>query len=374
MVQHWCRRTSAHARLSVALRDIWQKYPKEVELGRDGLTLHFWPAHGWRAFKLDDELAIRNIYNSGVSTRAHCSTCICPTTTSTSSAPITRRERSSAGRSMRLNGNARASPSRMNSCCCFRPRRRTPPCRSSAVVPRDPARPPPRPNGMLHAGDGPHRRRGSRDVRGAGRSRRTVLALAHALRRTRERIRHVDLARHTHTYWDVAGDSAELHRVLHNSHYHEVGQTWLMQFRTGSPDLLRWARGEHRALDEHRHGQLCRVECRRSSRLQVPPPRRDVITARADAVGRRSLRHGTARIPTPGCSATGPIRTLSSGTGTSTATRARRTSMTSVGVGAQIRGAPARHAARGQHIAGHGRHVLPRHVDAGILPSIHGLA
>jgi len=46
----------------------------------------------------------------------------------------------------------------------------------------------------------------------------------------------------THTYWDVKEECAELHRVWHNSHYHEVGQTWLMYFRSGSPDLLRWAR------------------------------------------------------------------------------------------------------------------------------------
>jgi len=46
----------------------------------------------------------------------------------------------------------------------------------------------------------------------------------------------------THTYWNPSGDHARLHRVWHNSHYHEAGMTWLMYHRSGSPDLLRWAR------------------------------------------------------------------------------------------------------------------------------------
>ncbi|HTU26374.1 MAG TPA: hypothetical protein VMF30_13295, partial [Pirellulales bacterium] len=46
----------------VLLRDVWQKFPKEVELGQGEISLHFWPKHGVRAFELRDELALANIY------------------------------------------------------------------------------------------------------------------------------------------------------------------------------------------------------------------------------------------------------------------------------------------------------------------------
>src|ERR1051326_748651 len=53
---------AARPNVTVVLRDIWQKFPKEIEMGREGLTLHFWPKHGQRSFKQEDELDIKNIY------------------------------------------------------------------------------------------------------------------------------------------------------------------------------------------------------------------------------------------------------------------------------------------------------------------------
>ncbi|MBI4025346.1 MAG: hypothetical protein HY360_10230 [Verrucomicrobia bacterium] len=48
--------------LSVMLRNIWQLYPKELELSREAVTLHFWPKHGGQAFTEEDELARKNIH------------------------------------------------------------------------------------------------------------------------------------------------------------------------------------------------------------------------------------------------------------------------------------------------------------------------
>jgi hypothetical protein len=48
--------------VSVFVRDIWQKFPKEVELARDGFTLHFWPKHGVDAFPRAEILDEKNIY------------------------------------------------------------------------------------------------------------------------------------------------------------------------------------------------------------------------------------------------------------------------------------------------------------------------
>lgn len=36
--------------VTVILKDFWQKFPKELELTRQGITLHFWPRHGYNAF------------------------------------------------------------------------------------------------------------------------------------------------------------------------------------------------------------------------------------------------------------------------------------------------------------------------------------
>jgi len=36
--------------VSVFLRDIWQKFPKEIEVSEEGLHIHFWPRHGMRTF------------------------------------------------------------------------------------------------------------------------------------------------------------------------------------------------------------------------------------------------------------------------------------------------------------------------------------
>ena len=41
-------------RVSVFLRDAWEKYPKELEVGSDGINLHFWPRHGRDAFTAEE--------------------------------------------------------------------------------------------------------------------------------------------------------------------------------------------------------------------------------------------------------------------------------------------------------------------------------
>ncbi len=50
------------ASLTVSMRDIWQKFPKEVELAPAGFILHFWPKHGIDTFSKDERLAKANVY------------------------------------------------------------------------------------------------------------------------------------------------------------------------------------------------------------------------------------------------------------------------------------------------------------------------
>jgi hypothetical protein len=50
--------------------------------------------------------------------------------------------------------------------------------------------------------------------------------------------------RSEHAHGLIDENRADLHRVWHNSHYHQVGMTWLQYYRTGSRDLLTWSDNE----------------------------------------------------------------------------------------------------------------------------------
>lgn len=48
--------------LTLAVRDFWQQFPKELEVTPDALNVHFWPAHGEEPIRTGDNLSIRNAY------------------------------------------------------------------------------------------------------------------------------------------------------------------------------------------------------------------------------------------------------------------------------------------------------------------------
>jgi len=48
--------------VSVVLRDIWQKFPKEVGMSRSGLSVHFWPKHGRNVFSESEQMDFANLY------------------------------------------------------------------------------------------------------------------------------------------------------------------------------------------------------------------------------------------------------------------------------------------------------------------------
>lgn len=49
--------------MTLAVRDFWQQFPKELEVTRDTLTVHFWPEHGEDPVRTGDNLSIRNAYH-----------------------------------------------------------------------------------------------------------------------------------------------------------------------------------------------------------------------------------------------------------------------------------------------------------------------
>jgi len=48
--------------VAVVLRNLWQLYPKQLSMGPDTMTLHFWPNQGLTTFSEADELARSNIH------------------------------------------------------------------------------------------------------------------------------------------------------------------------------------------------------------------------------------------------------------------------------------------------------------------------
>lgn len=224
----------------VLLRDVWQKFPKEVEFSSQGLTLHFWPRHGHRAFTFEEELDIRNIYKFW---------CFHQHALLDLNLPPDYFERLKTYPGTlenipehALNGNGQGLAISNEFLVLFGDETEIEsPEGWSRLFDQDPT-------GL--APPGWNARTGAMgDLAGADDPRfaPTEEAIEKAFlsyTRSVERGSAYGLFNYadTHTYWNVREGSADLHRVWHNSHYHEAGKTWLLYFRSGSQDLLRWAR------------------------------------------------------------------------------------------------------------------------------------
>ncbi|MBI4026667.1 MAG: hypothetical protein HY360_16915 [Verrucomicrobia bacterium] len=230
------------AETAVVLRDIWQKFPKEIEMSQEGITLHFWPKHGRRAFPLDQELDIRNIYKFWCFHQGAMLDLNLPNDYYDKFADDYAGDTIECRPEHALNGNAQGLTISNEFELLFMPPKGVASLpRQADLFRRDPAAPPSpewnastRAMGILAAID----RKGFPEMEEAW--EKGWLSHTRCVERGDEygMFNYAD----THTYWDVKKNCAQLHRVWHNSHYHEVGKTWLMFFRSGSPDLLRWAR------------------------------------------------------------------------------------------------------------------------------------
>lgn len=54
--------TSNNVRISLLTKKVWQRYPKEIELSKNGIAYHSWPKNGTDAFALDDEISPENFH------------------------------------------------------------------------------------------------------------------------------------------------------------------------------------------------------------------------------------------------------------------------------------------------------------------------
>ncbi len=58
----WVSVTTPGGTITLAARNFWQLFPKELEVSPNQLLLHLWPAHGHEAYSLDEALSARHLH------------------------------------------------------------------------------------------------------------------------------------------------------------------------------------------------------------------------------------------------------------------------------------------------------------------------
>ncbi len=226
----------------VLLRDIWQKFPKEVEISRSGVSLHFWPKHGVRAFQLQDELAIGNIYKFWCFHQNSLLDLNLPSDYYDRLSNQYRDETFECRPEHALNGNGQGLAIGNEFALLFR---------SSGAAESVPAEaalfqedPTALADPVWNAATGALGKIAAADREHFGGLEEAMEQGFLSYTRSVERGHEYGMWNYadTHTIWHVAENRADLHRVWQNSHYHQVGTSWLMTFRSASSAMLRWAR------------------------------------------------------------------------------------------------------------------------------------
>ena len=58
----WMSVGNSDAMMTLAVKDFWQQFPKELEVTPESVTVHFWPAHGEEPIRTGENLSIQNVY------------------------------------------------------------------------------------------------------------------------------------------------------------------------------------------------------------------------------------------------------------------------------------------------------------------------
>ena len=233
---------AADPAVHVLVRDIWQKFPKEVELSRSGVAVHFWPKHGVRAFQLQDELAINNIYKFWCFHQNAMLDLNLPDDYYDRLSNQYKAETFECRPEHALNGNGQGLAIGNEFALVFS---------SSGAVGSIPGQaalfqfdPTALSDPEWNAATGAMGKIAAADRQHFGPLEEAMEEGMLSYARSVERGKDYGMWNYadTHTIWHVAENRADLHRVWQNSHYHQVGTSWLMTFRTASSAMLRWAR------------------------------------------------------------------------------------------------------------------------------------
>lgn len=248
------RRSDTAPRAVVMLRDIWQKYPKEVEMSADGAALHFWPAHGRVSFTQEEELVPRNIYKFLCFHQGKLLNLLTPAYYAERLDQYAKDAKMNEGggwwreseQAATRSANAQGVVISNDFAVAFIPASPPGPMGADAaklarLFQFDPtAQPAPEWNAATSA---------LGKMAAADRTRFPEFEEAVeqgylSWNRSVERNADYGMFNYadTHTIWNAEENRPGLHRVWQACHYHQMGLNWLLWFRSGSPDLLRWAR------------------------------------------------------------------------------------------------------------------------------------
>jgi hypothetical protein len=235
--------------VSVALRDIWEKFPKELEARNDALVVHGWPKNGKRVFKLEDELALKNIYKFWCFHQHPMLDLELPQDYYEVLAGLAGTETRETRAEHALNGNGQGMTLTNNMAVRVYPAalsdekgaKLAEACLGDARILE--ARP--------YAALSPMWQARSQALEAIwetnGDFQRMEDAVMNGLisyNGSVERGQEYGMLiwPDTHTYWLPAEGRASLHRTWQNSHYHQVGNAWVLWLRSGDARMLRWAR------------------------------------------------------------------------------------------------------------------------------------
>ncbi len=236
--------------LSVTLRDVWEKFPKELEAHSGAIVVHAWPKNGKRVFTAEQELALKNIYKFWCFHQHPMLDLNLPQdyyeVLSGLSGTETRETRAEHalngnGQGMTLGSNisVRVYPAMLEqnenatllSALCLKDAKLFEMQPYATLSPAWCARSQAlEPTGELGSD--------FKDFE------ETILSGLISYNGSVERGQAYGMFiwPDTHTYWLPAEGRASLHRAWQNSHYHQVGNAWVLWLRSGDARMLRWAR------------------------------------------------------------------------------------------------------------------------------------
>jgi hypothetical protein len=259
-------------RATLVLRDIWQKFPKEVELSRQAMTLHLWPAHGLTVFDDQDEVSPQNLFKFQAFHQGKMLDLNLPNRyfEALEANPETWIE---CWPQNALNGNGQGLAMNAEFELSLDDRDDAAAARQAALAQRDPAA---MPAPAWSAATNAAGRIAPYDPAFADTEDAFLNGML-SYNRSVERGQSYGMWiwPDTHNHWKIAENRPNLHRVWQNSHYHQISNAWLMWLRSGSPDMLRWARSanEHyRNVATVNYGELVDEGGRKRWRFQSKIP------------------------------------------------------------------------------------------------------
>jgi len=225
---------------ALLLRDVWQKFPKEMELAWTRMTLHLWPVNGRRAFDAAAELEERNIYKYWCFHQGRLLNLRLPQDyfDALKQMPGTNENTPEIAQA----GNAMGAVIANEFALLLLPDAKAKELPGWArLFQEDPVASAP---AEWNAGTEALGPMAAADRKDFPEIEDCVEKGYLSYTKSMERGNAYGMWNYadTHTYWNVQGDYAQLHRVWHNSHYHQVGKTWSLYYRSGSKALLDWAR------------------------------------------------------------------------------------------------------------------------------------